>query len=63
VVLGLIVGPDGRAHEIKVEGSLGKDYDDAAIKAVRQWRFEPALKEGQPVAVHIDVTEEFRVIQ
>jgi TonB family protein len=63
VVLGLIVGLDGRAHEIKVEGSLGKDYDDAAIKAVRQWRFEPALKDGQPVAVHIDVTVEFRVIQ
>ena len=60
VVLGLMVGIDGHAHDIKVEGSLGKDYDEAAIEAVRQWRFEPALRDGQPAAVHVDVTLDFR---
>jgi TonB family protein len=60
VLLGLTVGTDGRPHDIKVEGSLGKDYDEAAIDAVRQWRFEPALRDGQPAAVHVDVTLDFR---
>jgi TonB family protein len=33
---------------------------ESAVAAVRQWRYEPARKDGQPVMAHITVTIEFR---
>ncbi len=35
--------------------------DDKAIEAVRQWRFAPAIKDGTPVAVQINVEVSFRL--
>ena len=61
VVLGLIVGPDGRPRDIRVTRSLGMGLDEKAIEAVRQWKFEPARKNGQPVAVQINVEVDFRL--
>ncbi|HKU21925.1 MAG TPA: energy transducer TonB [Terriglobales bacterium] len=60
-VLWLIVGPDGRPHDIKVARSLGMGLDQKAIEAVRNWKFEPAMKDGQPVAVQINVEVNFRL--
>ena len=61
VVLSLIVTPDGRAHDLRVARSLGMGLDEKAIEAVRQWRFEPARKDGKPVAVAVDVEVNFRL--
>ena len=61
VVLGLIVGPDGRPHNIRIARSLGLGLDEKAMEAVRQWKFEPARKNGQPVSVQINVEVEFRL--
>ena len=61
VVLLLIVGPDGRPRDIHVARTLGLGLDEKAIEAVRQWKFEPARKNGQPVAVQINVEVEFRL--
>ena len=61
VVLWLIVGPDGRPHDIRVTRSLGLGLDEKAIEAVRQWKFEPARKNGQPVSVQINVEVDFRL--
>ena len=33
--------------------------DRAAIKAVRQWRFEPATKDGTPVDLEVDIPIKF----
>jgi TonB family protein len=60
-VLALIVGQDGRPRDIKVARPLGKDLDEKAIEAVRQWRFMPAVKNGQPVSVAINVEVQFRL--
>jgi TonB family protein len=35
--------------------------DDKAIEAVKQWRFEPAMKDKIPVAVYISVQVDFRL--
>jgi TonB family protein len=35
--------------------------DEKALEAVRTWRFEPARKDGQPVAVQINVEVIFRL--
>lgn len=61
VVLWLIVGPDGRPRDIRVSRSLGMGLDQKAIEAVREWKFEPAKKDGQPVAVQINVEVNFRL--
>lgn len=58
-LLSVVVGPDGKTHDIKVSRFLGEDLDERAIEAVRNWKFEPALKDGKPVAVAIDVEVRF----
>lgn len=61
VVLWLIVGPDGRTHDIRVQRSLGMGLDEKAIEAVQRWRFEPARKDGVAVAVEVAVEVNFRL--
>ncbi len=61
VVLWLIVGPDGKPRDMRVARSLGMGLDQKAIEAVKQWRFEPAMKDGRPVAVQINVEVNFRL--
>jgi TonB family protein len=61
VVLWVIVGPDGRPHDIRIQRSVGMGLDEKAIEAVRTWKFEPARKDGQPVAVQINVEVNFRL--
>lgn len=61
VVLWVIVGPDGRPRDIRIQRSLGMGLDEKAIEAVRQWKFDPAKKDGQPVAVQINVEVNFRL--
>ncbi|MFB3916728.1 MAG: energy transducer TonB [Terriglobales bacterium] len=61
VVLYVVVGPDGRTHDIRVQRSLGMGLDEKAVEAVRTWKFEPSRKDGQPVAVAIAVEVNFRL--
>jgi TonB family protein len=61
VVLGTIVGADGHTHDIYVATSLGHGLDEQAIKAVRQWIFEPGVSGGVPVPVLINVKVDFRL--
>ena len=61
VVLWLIVGPDGKARDIRISRPLGMGLDQKAIEAVSRWRFEPAMKDGRPVAVQINVEVNFRL--
>jgi TonB family protein len=60
-VLWLVVGPDGRPRDIKVQRTLGLGLDEKAIEAVKTWRFEPAMKDNKPVAVQINVEVQFRL--
>jgi outer membrane biosynthesis protein TonB len=34
-------------------------FDDAAIKAVSQWRYQPFLRDGKPAPVHSSVRIRF----
>ncbi len=60
-VLWLIVNAAGRPRDIKVVRGLGLGLDAKALEAVRQWRFQPALKDGKPVDVQISVEVEFHL--
>ena len=61
VVLWLVVSSEGKPQQIRVQRALGMGLDEKAIEAVRQWRFEPAKKDGQPVPVMINVEVNFRL--
>ena len=50
VVLTMVVDREGKPQDIKIWSSLHPSMDRAAIEAARQMRFEPALKDGQPVS-------------
>jgi TonB family protein len=60
-VLSLIVGADGKPRDISVVRKLGMQLDEKAVEAVSNWTFEPARKNGQPVAVQIEVEVSFHL--
>jgi protein TonB len=43
--------------------SSSRDLDRAAVEAVRQWRFNPAIKDGKKVAAVVEVPVEFKLQQ
>lgn len=61
VVLWIVIDADGRARDVRVQRSLGMGLDEKAVEAVRKWRFQPALKDGHPVAVQVNVEVNFRL--
>ena len=48
-VLSIIIEQDGTPSNIRVVSKLGMGLDEKAIEAVKQWRFQPAMKDGHPV--------------
>jgi TonB family protein len=59
VLIGLVITSKGEPKEVHVVRSLEKDVDDAAVEAVKQWHFDPATKDGKPVAVKMNVEIRF----
>jgi TonB family protein len=57
----VLVGPDGKPRDIRVQRGIGMGLDQKAIEAVQQWRFDPATKDGRPVAVQISVEVSFKL--
>jgi len=55
VVLGFTVGHDGAVQSVQIKKSLFPSLDESAVSAVRKWRFEPAMKDGQPVSMYMQV--------
>jgi TonB family protein len=62
VVLSIEVGTDGRTHAIQVREPAGLGLDEKAVEAVRNWRFAPATRDGQPVSVAATVEVNFRLL-
>jgi protein TonB len=51
VVLNIFVGQSGLIENVKVDQSEPRGFfDEAALKSIRAWRFEPAITKGQTVA-------------
>ena len=60
VILEAIIAVDGRVQDVKILRSKPL-LDQAAIDAVRQWRFTPTLLNGVPVPVIMTVTVKFEL--
>lgn len=61
VILELTIKEDGSVSDVRVLKPLPLGLDQAAVDAVRQWRFEPATKEGKPVEVAFNITINFKL--
>jgi TonB family protein len=63
VRLEAVVLDTGEVGDVEVTESLDTVYglDDEAVRAIRQWRFEPGTKDGKPVAVRIEVEMSFKL--
>jgi len=61
-LLSIEIDSSGRVTNARMVRSLGLGLDENAIEAVRQWRFRPAMKDGQPVAVTVRVEVNFRLM-
>ena len=62
VVLGVLVGVDGKAGEIKVEKSSGyRNLDRAATAAFAKCKFKPAIKDGKPDPQWTTINFEFKL--
>jgi len=58
VILEAVISEEGAVRDVRVLRSEPL-LDDAAVEAVRQWRFTPTLLNGQPVPVVMTVTVAF----
>lgn len=61
VLLAAVVDSEGRVREADVCKSLDPELDQKAVETVRQWKFQPATKNSQPVAVLVSVQINFRL--
>ncbi len=60
VVLWVVLGTDGRIHDVAIKRPAGMGLDEAAIDAVLRWKFRPATKDGKPIVVQMTIEVNFR---
>ena len=57
----VVIGADGKPGEIAVARPIGFGLDENAVDSIRKATFEPAIKNGNPVPVMLDLVVEFRI--
>ncbi len=63
VILQAVIRKDGTVGDIKVlkEPAADLGFAEAAIAAVKQWRYRPAMQNGRPVDVYFTVVVNFTI--
>jgi TonB family protein len=62
VLLAVVVGSDGKAHDIQVLRSLDSGLDAQAVAAIRKWKFQPGMKENAAVNTRATIEVNFRLL-
>jgi bla regulator protein blaR1 len=60
-IIATIVDAEGNPQRVQVVRHLGKGLDKKAVEAVEQYKFEPAMLHGKPVAVEVHIEVNFRL--
>ena len=60
-VLEVIVRSDGTVKILRVVRSLDFGLDENAIQALKQWKFRPGMRNGQPVDVVLNIEVHFNL--
>ena len=61
VIVETVITEEGVVDDIQVLDSPDDRLSAAAVEAIQQWKFEPALCDGKPVAVYYNLTVNFRL--
>ncbi|HEX5483035.1 MAG TPA: energy transducer TonB, partial [Terriglobia bacterium] len=61
VLLDAVISTSGTPLSLKVLSSPDQELSDAALKAVKQWRYQPTLLNGKPVEVITTISVLFRL--
>jgi TonB family protein len=61
VLVSALVNEEGNPIDFRVERSLGYGLDEKAIECVSQYRFTPAMRDGQPIALRVTIEINFRL--
>jgi TonB family protein len=61
VVLKILVNKAGNVVRVRLERALGMGLDQNAMEGVERWRFSPATRNGQPVAVVMNIEVAFNL--
>lgn len=61
VMLDVVIGSDGLVKKTYVLKPLPFGLDQAAVEAVKQWRFKPGTLSGKPVDVIFVLTVDFKI--
>jgi TonB family protein len=61
VILEVAISETGRVENVGVIRSIGSGLDMAAVAAVRQWKFKPAMQNGKSVPVLFNLTINFKL--
>ena len=56
-----VIGADGKPGEIAVGRPIGFGLDENAVDSIRKAKFQPAVKDGKPVPVMLDLVVQFRI--
>ena len=59
VVLAAVIGKDGTIQGLRVVSSASPLLNQAALEAVKQWRYRPYILNGEPVEVDTTITVNF----
>ena len=60
VTLSMLIGTGGDVERVKIlEAQPAGVFDEAAVRAVKTWRFDPAMYQGQPVKIWARQTVRF----
>ena len=57
----IVVDKSGNVTRIRIDRAAGMDLDDRAVERVKTWRFEPATRDGQKVAVEMPIEVSFNL--
>jgi TonB family protein len=61
VVAEILIGKTGSVDNVKILKSDDKVFEQPAIDALRQWKYEPQLKDGKPVSRVYTITVSFKL--
>jgi protein TonB len=61
VLLNLIVDANGAPQVVHVLRGVGNGLDEKAVEAVKQYKFKPAMEDGKPVAVNLNIEVNFKL--
>jgi TonB family protein len=62
VILQLVIAADGTPYAFHLFRSVGFGLDEEAVRVVKEWRFRPATRDDNAIAVYVTIEVNFRLL-